>query len=93
MPARCSVQIDAPFGQLDRKSRGMRSLFLPALNRFIGDKPRVTATAKVGSARVRPAGDVAFVLIRNAKGESIEFDAPCFGEMKIVFLAIYKEGL
>jgi hypothetical protein len=75
MHARCSVQIDAPFSQLDRKSRRMRSLFLPALNRFIGNKPRVTATAKVGSARVRPAGDVAFVLIWNAKRKPIEFDA------------------
>ena len=72
MHARCSVQIDAPFSQLDRKSRGMRSLFLPALNRFIGNKPRITAAAKVGSARVRPAGDVAFILIRNAKRKPVE---------------------
>src|SRR5436309_14879771 len=88
MHARCSVQVDAPLSQLDGKRRGMRSVFLPALNRFIGNKPRVTATAKVASARVRPATDVAFVLIRNAKRVPIEFDTTGLRVTKNTFVAI-----
>src|SRR5437879_301869 len=66
--ARRSVQFDAPFGQLNRKGSGMRSLFRAALDRLVGNKPGVATTARVASAGVRPARNVAFVLVRNADG-------------------------
>jgi hypothetical protein len=49
-------------------------------------------TGKVaGSARVRPARNIALVLIRNAEREAIDFHSTRLCEMKNVFVAIvYK---
>ena len=82
------MQLDAPFCQLDRKRRGMGSLSLAVLNRFVGNEPGVAAATFVAAAGVCPAGDVAFVLIRNAEGQPINFDATRLREMKNVFVAI-----
>src|SRR4029453_18466570 len=86
------VKFDAPFCQLDRKRRGMRSLFLAALNCFIRNKPRVTATPQIASARVAPAGNVAFVLIRNAQSQPIKLDTTRLCEVKKIFVAIVEES-
>ena len=71
----------------DKRCR-VRSLLCSALNCFIRDKPSIAATAKIASARVRPARDVGFVLIRNAEGQPINFDATRLREMKNIFVAI-----
>ena len=54
----------------------MRPLFFPALNRFVGNEPGVAATAPIAAAGVRPARDVALVLIRDAEREPIERRLP-----------------
>ena len=87
------MQFDAPFGQLDRKRRGMWTFLFAALNRFVRYKPCVAATTQIASARMPPARDVAFVLIWHAQSESIQLDTPGFGEMKNVFVSIVKKSL
>ena len=70
----------------------MRSFFRAALNCFVGDEPGIAATTQIASPRVRPARDVAFVLIWNSDGEPIHFDATGLGEMKNVFVTIVQEA-
>ena len=41
---RDAVQSDAPFGELNRKRRRMRSFLCAALNCLVGNEPRVAAT-------------------------------------------------
>src|SRR5262249_48089838 len=71
----------------------MRSFLFAALNCFIRDKPRIAAATQIASARVRPAPNVAFVLVWNSDGEPVQFDAPGFREMKNVFVTIVKKPL
>ena len=40
-----AMQSDAPFGELNRKRRRMRSLLCAALNCLVGNEPRVAPTA------------------------------------------------
>src|SRR4029453_14596850 len=61
-----AVQFDTPFGELNRESSRMRTFFFPALDCFVWNKPSVAATTHVAPLRMRPATDVALVLIRNA---------------------------
>src|SRR5436309_13636281 len=42
---------------------------------------------------MRPARDVAFVLIWNPDSEPIQFDTSGFGEMKNIFVTIVQEAL
>ena len=91
--ARCSVQFNAPFGELNRKCRRMRSLSLSALNCLVRDKPRVPAATHIFSPSMRPARDVALVLIRHAKRQPIQVDATGSREMKNVFMAIVQKSL
>ena len=84
---RC-VEFDAPFGKLNRKCRRMRPFYLAALNGFVGNKPRVPSAAQICSSSMGPSRDIALVLIRNAKRQSIQFDATGLCEMKNVFVAI-----
>ena len=76
--ARRSMQFDAPFGELNRKRRGVRSFFLAALNCFVRDEPRVPAATQIFSPSVRPTRDVALVLIRNAKSQPFSSTRPDF---------------
>ena len=50
----------------------MRPLFFPPLNRFVRNEPGISATSPVASAGMRPARDVALVLIRHAEREPVE---------------------
>src|SRR6476619_8423230 len=90
--ARRSVQFDTPFGELNRKCRRMRPFFLAALNCFVRDEPRVPATTQIFSPSMRPTRDVAFILIRNAKRQSIQFDLTRLREMKNIFVAIVEKS-
>lgn len=87
------MQFDAPFGELNRKRRRMRSLLCAALNCLVGHEPRVAAAASIASTSVRPAGDVAFVLIRNADCEPIDFRSSSFSKMENVLVTIVKKPL
>ena len=71
----------------------MRPFFLTALNCFVGDEPRVPAATQIFSPSMRPARDVALVLIRHTEGEPIEFDAARGRKMKNVFVAIVQKAL
>ena len=62
--ARASMQFDAPFSELNRERRGMRSFFFSTLNRFVRHKPGVPATTQILPRSMRPPCDVALVLIR-----------------------------
>ena len=70
----------------------MRAFPLAALNRCVGNEPGVAATTLVASASVRPAGDVALVLIRNSEREPVDIDLAVDGEMKNVFVAIVEKS-
>src|SRR5262249_44981556 len=70
----------------------MRSLFLTALNCFVGDEPCVAATSQITAAGMPPAGDVAFVLIRHSQCKPIEFDPSGLCEMKNVFVAVVEKA-
>src|SRR5262249_60853752 len=90
--ARRSVQLDAPFGELNRKCRRMRPFFLAALNGFVGNEPCVPAATQIFSASMRPTRDVALILIRHAKGQPVQFDAAGLRKMKNVFMAIIEKS-
>ncbi len=87
------MQFDAPFGQLHRKRRGVRSLLRTALNRFVRNEPGIPSASQIAPARVRPARNIAFVLIGNTEREPIDFDPACFGEVKNIFMAIIQKAL
>ena len=72
------MQLDAPFCQLDWKRRRMRTFLLATLNCFVRNKPGVAATTQIASTRVRPACDVAFVLIWNAEASRSISTRPVF---------------
>ena len=91
--ARDSVQLDAIFSERDRERGRMRALFCPALDRFVRNKPCVSAAAQIAPARMRPAGDVAFILIRNAEREPVDVDLAVDREMENVFVAIIQKSL
>ncbi len=71
----------------------MWSFFLAILNCFVRDKPGIAATAKIASTSVRPARDIAFVLIWNAEGKSIDFNSSGLREVKYVLVTIVKKPL
>jgi len=69
------------------------SFFLAALNCLVGNEPRVAATAQITPMSVRPAPDVAFVLVRNPDCEAVELYTPGFREVKEAFMTIVKKPL
>ena len=71
----------------------MWSFFLAALNCLVGNEPRVAATAQIAPTSMRPAPDVAFVLVRNADCEAVELHTPGFREVKDAFMTIVKKPL
>jgi len=71
----------------------MRSLLGATLDCFVGNEPGVAAAAAVAPARVRPARDVTFVLVRNAEREPVDVDLAVDGEMKNVFVAVVQKSL
>jgi hypothetical protein len=83
-----AVKLDAPLRQLHRKRRRMRSLLRAALDCFVWNEPSVAAATEVAPARMRPARNIALILIRNSEGQPVNFDATGFREMENVFVAI-----
>ena len=90
---RSAVQLDAPFRELNRKRRRVRAFLFAALDCLVGNKPSVAATSQIASAGMRPARNIALVLIRDADCQSIDFDAANSREMKNVFVAIVQKSL
>src|ERR1700736_4036977 len=91
--ARSAVQLDAPLGQSHWKCRRMGTLLGAALNCFVRNKPGVPTATQIASAGMRPAGDVALVLIRDAGRAAIDFDTARLREMKNVLMTIIQKSL
>src|SRR5215467_8564582 len=70
----------------------MRTFFVAALNCYIRNEPRVAATAQIVSVSMSPSSDVAFVLIRHANGDPIQFDATRLRKVKNIFVAVVKKS-
>src|SRR5258707_9064425 len=70
----------------------MRPFFLPTLNCFVGDEPRVSAATQIVPLSMTPARDVALVLIRHAKREPIQLNPTGLREMKNIFVAIVEKS-
>src|SRR5215475_2450992 len=70
----------------------MRTFFFATLNCFIRNKPGVAPATLVTSSCVRPAGDVTFVLIRDAKREPPILGPTVVSEMKNVFVAVVQKS-
>ena len=86
------MKFDAPFGQLHRKRGRMWSLLLAGLDCLIRNEPGIAPTPCVAPPRMRPASDVAFVLIRHTERESVDVDLAVDGEVKDVFVAVVQES-
>ncbi len=71
----------------------MRSLFCAALDRFVGDEPGIATASQIAAPCMRPARNIAFVLIWNSKREPINFNVTGFCEMENIFVAIVEESL
>jgi len=70
----------------------MRPLLYATLNRFIWDEPSVATAARVAAACVRPARDIAFVLVRHTKREPVDVDLAIDCEVKNVFVAVVQKS-
>src|SRR5215471_7557528 len=71
----------------------MRPFFLPALNGLVRNEPCVPAATQILSPSMRPACDVALVLIWHAKCESIQFDATRLRKVKNIFVTVVEKSL
>src|SRR5215204_3719177 len=88
-----TVQPNAPLRKLRRECRRVWAFCVSALDRFVGNKPVVSAAALVFSSRVSPTRDVAFIGIFDADSGPIERDGGAgFGEVKEVFVAVIHES-
>lgn len=70
----------------------MRSLLGATLNCFVGNKPGVAAAARIASVRMRPASDVALILIRYTERKPVDVDLALDSEMKNVFVAVVQKS-
>src|SRR2546423_15382332 len=66
---RNAVEFDTILRESDGKRGRMRWFLGPTLNCFVGNEPSIAAAACVAHARVRPARDLALVLVRHAVRE------------------------
>src|SRR5207244_6161987 len=90
--SRHAVEFNAPLRELHREGGRMRAFFRSTLNRLVRNEPGVAAAMQIAPARMRPARDVRFVLIRHADRQPIQLDARGFGEMKDVFVAVVQKS-
>jgi len=86
------VKFNTPFNQLRWKRGRMWSFLFTALNCLIRNEPGITPAACVAPTRVRPASDVALVLIRHAERESIDVDLSVDGKVKNVFVTVVQKS-
>src|SRR2546423_12165212 len=90
---RNAVEFDTILRESDGKRGRMRSFLGPTLNCFVGNEPSIAAAACVAPARVRPARDVALVLVRHAEREPVDANLAGDSEMKNVFVAVVQKSL
>jgi len=86
------VELDAILRERDGKRGRMRSFFRATLDCFVRNEPGVAAAASVAPARVRPAGDVALILVGHAERKPVNVDLAVDGEVKNVFVAVVQKS-
>src|SRR5205085_12514399 len=74
------------------KRGGMRPFLGATLDCFVRDEPGVAAAAAVAASCVRPAGNVALVLVRNAERDPVDVGLALDCEMKNVFVAVVQKS-
>src|SRR5262245_49154511 len=84
------MQADTILRQLYGECSRVGPIFLSVHNGFVRNKPSVSATAAIASARVTPARDITFVGIRNSQGEAVDRGATFRSEMENIFMAIVQ---
>lgn len=62
------MEFEALESQLGRETGRVWAFLASVPNRFVGNKPRITAAAKILPRSVSPTTNVAFVGIRNSDG-------------------------
>src|ERR1700692_3525183 len=70
----------------------MRPFFLPTLNCFVGNEPRVPAATQIVSLSMTPARDLPLLQIRDAKREPIQLNPTGLREMKNIFMTIVQKS-
>src|SRR6266436_1910694 len=66
------------------------SIAVASLDRLVGNEPGVAAAAHA-PGRAAPASDVGLVLIRDAKGKTVERSRPLRREVKDEFVAVIQK--
>ena len=87
-----AVEPQAHLGKARRKRRRMRPILFAALNRVVGNEPRVAAAAQVLGGRA-PAGDVRLVLISHADRLAAERRVAVGREMEHELVTVVQEAL
>src|SRR5256885_3782738 len=86
------MKFEPRFGQWGRKRGRMWSLFFAGLDGLIRNEPGIGASLFFAPAGMRPASDVALILIRNAEREPVDLDVTVDGEMKNIFVAVIQKS-
>ena len=84
--------IDAPFRELDRKCRGMRSFGLAALNCLIRNEPGVAATPNDRALWCEPSERHYFYPDRELPSQPIQLDLSVWVKWKHVFVTIVQKS-
>src|SRR5205823_320995 len=71
----------------------MRAFPRPALNGFVRDEPGIATASQIAAPCMRPARNIAFVLIWNSKREPVNFNATGLRKVKNIFVAVVYESL
>ena len=64
---------------------------MPALNRAIRNKPRVSTTMQIAACGVTPSRDVGFIGVRNTQGQTVQKNIAALGQMENVIMAVMYE--
>ena len=86
-----AVEPQAHLRELGRESRRMGPVLFAALDRLVGDEPRIAAAAHAGRGGP-PAADVRLVLIANPDGLPIDRRVARRGEVKDELVAVVHEA-
>src|SRR5437762_12637621 len=71
----------------------MRAFPRPALNGFVRDEPGIATASQIAAPCMRPARNIAFLLIWHSKREPVNFNATGLRKVKNIFVAVVYESL
>ncbi len=81
-----AVKPETIFRQFNRKRGRVGPLLIPALDRFVGDKPCIATTPSVPPLGVVPPFDIRLVLVGHTYAQPIELNMAALGKMEDEFL-------